>query len=254
MDATTSLDKALDLLFFLHRRPEPCGVSEAGRELGMPKSSVHRLLAVLTRRGLLERDGRGRYRSGPALIALGLGALHGDPLVALARPVLEAEVARWGETVFLATARAQVVTVLDQVEGAGVLRAAPRVGSPVPVHATAVGKLYLAFAPEAVELGPEPFEPFTPTTPRTRATLDPEVARVRALGFAENRGEWIPGLGVIAAPVAAGGRMVAALALAAPEPRMPALQAAGAAGSLVAAGRALSARLEAAPPAREASR
>lgn len=254
MDNATSLDKALDLLFHLHGRPRPCGVTEAGRALGMPKSSAHRLLAALARRGLLERDGRGRYRPGPALIALGLGALRRDPLVALARPVLEAEAELLGETVFLTTARAGAIVVLDQAEGSGVLRAAPRVGSTVPAHATAVGKLYLAFAPGDVDPGPEPFEAFTPSTPRTRLALAPQVARARTLGFAENRGEWIPGLGVIAAPVFADARMVAALALGAVETRAEALLAAGAAGRLVEAARALGAQLDGSASAREAVR
>ena len=63
-----------------------------------------------------------------------------------ARPVLESEAAAIGETVFLVAARANKLVVLDKVEGTGFLRAAPQVGSEVPIHATAVGKLFLAFA------------------------------------------------------------------------------------------------------------
>ncbi len=215
----------MDLLFHLHRRPEARGVSELGRELGLPKSSVHRLLAALLRRGLVERDARGRYRPGVGLIALGLGALDRDPVVAVARPVIEEAASALGETVFLTAARAGAVVVLDKAEGTGFLRAAPRVGTTVPLHATAVGRLYLAHAPEQVQVPRPPLPFFTDRTPRSSETLEREVRRAREQGFAENRGEWIPGLAVIAVPVRAGGRMVAALAVAASEARMePALR------------------------------
>src|SRR5262245_48071611 len=85
MEQETAIDKALGLLFFLHERA-PCGVSEIGRALGLPKSSAHRLLGALGRRGLVERDEQGRYRTGFALLALGLGALEREPLATAARP------------------------------------------------------------------------------------------------------------------------------------------------------------------------
>lgn len=252
MDPLSSLDKAIDLLFALHRAPGARGASELGRSLGMPRSSAHRLLATLARRGLVERDEAGRYRPGIGLVALGLGALERDPLGAVARPALEREARVLEETVFLTAVRGGGIVVLDLAQGTGVLRAAPSVGSPVPAHATAVGKLYLAFAPGEVDPGPEPFEAFTPSTPRSHAALAPSVERARAQGFAENRGEWIAGLAVIAAPVFAGARMVGALAVAAPEIRAEALRRAGAAARLVAAAQEVGARLDGSLPERAA--
>ena len=61
-----------------------------------------------------------------------------------------AEAEELGETFFVVAPRAGEIAVLDKVEGTGVLRAAPRVGSTVPVHATAGGKLCLSFAPDEV--------------------------------------------------------------------------------------------------------
>ena len=141
METQASIDKALDVLFHLHGEAAPQGVTAIGLALGLPKSSTHRLLAGLGRRGLVERDSRGRYRTGFALVALGLGALAREPVVAAARPVLESGADELGETVFLVGARAGRLLVLDKAEGSGFLRAAPRVGAEVPVHATAVGKL-----------------------------------------------------------------------------------------------------------------
>src|ERR1700754_2369208 len=148
--SAATVEKAIDVLFYLHDRREPWGVSELGFALNLPKSSVHRLLVSLRRRGLVESDARGRYRPGIALLALGLGVLEREPLVAAARAVLEEAAAQLDETFFLVAARGGKLTVLDKVEGTGFLRAAPRVGVAVPPRLTAVGKLYLAHAPDAL--------------------------------------------------------------------------------------------------------
>jgi len=238
-----TVDKAVDVLFHLHGAAEPRGVTAVGRALGLPKSSAHRLLTALGRRGLVERDERGRYRPGIALVALGLGALESEPVVVAARPVLEAAAREVGETFFLVAARFGRPVILATAEGTGFLRAAPQVGSSVPVHATAVGKLFLAFDAEAVDAASPPFERFAPGTHTTQRGLDTEVERVRERGFAENRDEWIPGLSVLAVPVWSGDRMLAALAVAASSQRFEALGTDTLADSALAAGRRVAARL-----------
>jgi DNA-binding IclR family transcriptional regulator len=219
MSALATVDKALHVLFHLHDAPGACGVTELGRALGLPKSSVHRLLSALATRDLVERDARGRYRPGVGLVALGVGVLEGDPVVAAARPVLEIEAEDGGETLFLASARAGRIRILDKAEGTGFLRAAPRIGSSVPLHATAVGKLYLAFGPEQVTLDDGSPERFTPRTRRGKE-LQREVETTRRRGWAENREEWMPGLTAIAAPIRIGERLVGTLAVAAPAARI----------------------------------
>jgi DNA-binding IclR family transcriptional regulator len=244
MEALTTVDKAVDVLFHLHREPAGQGVTSIGRALGLPKSSAHRLLAALSRRGLVEQDGRGRYRPGIGLIALGLGALDREPAVVAARPILEAEAAAIGETVFLVAARAGRLIVLDKVEGSGFLRAAPQIGSTVPAHATAVGKLYLAFGEGAIESPDGALEPFTDRTLCDEAALARAVARVAEQGHASNRDEWVLGLSVVAAPVfAAAGALAAAIAIATPTPRLELLGADTLAERAVAAARRVSNRL-----------
>jgi DNA-binding IclR family transcriptional regulator len=218
MQALTSVEKAMDVLFHLHAARLPIGVTQLGRALGLPKSSAHRLLASLARRGLVQQDERGGYEPGIGLVALGLGALDREPLVAAARIVLQSEAVATGETVFLVAARAGRLVVLDKAEGSGFLRASPQVGSEVPVHATAVGKLFLAFGDEPFATAP--LERFTDRTPASDAELADAVARARREGTATSREEWIPGLSVLAAPIAVRGRMRGALALGAPTPRL----------------------------------
>jgi DNA-binding IclR family transcriptional regulator len=219
-----TIAKAIEVLFHLHEVGSPRGVTAIGRELGMPRSSVHRLLAPLLARGLVERDGEGHYRPGMGLVALGLGVLEREPVVTASRPVLERFADELGETFFLVGARAGELVVLEKAEGRGFLRAAPQVGARVPVHATAAGKLYLAFAPEEVPPpGSEEAPSYTERTLTDRVALAAESARALENGLAWNRDEWIPGLSVIAAPIRAGQRMLAALALALPSSRLESL-------------------------------
>ena len=243
LEAETSIDRALDLLFVLHDAPQPLGVTEVARAGGLPKSSAHRLLAALSRRGLVERDERGRYAPGFALLALGLGVQSRDTVAAVARPVLFELAESLGETVFLCSVHAGALVVVDKAEGAGFLRAAPRVGARIPVHATAVGMLFLALRPGLLELGPEPYEAFGPTTPRTRPQLEARLEGVRALGVAESLSTWIPGLWVMAAPIRWRGDLCAAVAVAAPEARMPILGPVRVEQALRAAARRIDSRL-----------
>jgi len=198
MTSAATVEKALDVLFHLHGERRAVGVSSLGRALGLPKSSTHRLLCALASRGLVERDERGRYRPGMGLVALGLGAQRADVLVIAGRPVIQAVAESVGETTFLVGIRGQRLIVLDRADGRGFLRAAPDLGAELPIERTAVGRLYRVF-------GPDP------------ATADdPALERVRTAGWAENRGEWIAGLGVVAAPIRALGHLVGAIALGAP--------------------------------------
>lgn len=218
MELSGTIEKAVEVLFHLHQEGAPRGVTSIGQALGLPKSTAHRLVTALGRRGLVERDERGRYRPGMALVALGLGVLEHEPVVGAAEPVLERTAADVGETVFLAAARAGRLRVLDKREGSGFLRASPRVGAEIPLHATAIGKVYLAFAPLLLESAP--LEPFTPRTTVDPAVLERELGRVRNRGWAENEDEWTQGLAGVAAPVLLRERVVAAVAIAGPTPRL----------------------------------
>ncbi len=249
-DQSTAIDKALDVLFHLHAEDAPQGVSAIGRALDMPKSSAHRLLSTLRRRQLVEQDESGRYRPGIALLALGLGVLAREPLVVAGRAVLEAEAASLGETFFLVDARDGRLVVLEKVEGTGLLRVSPPVGSEVPVHATAVGKLYLAHAPELVRTGET--TPFTEHTLRSEVALAREVEQAGSDGYAQNRQEWLEGLSVIAAPIFLRGEITGAICVALPSTRLAQLEDADVIERVKRAAREIEARMGG--PQREAER
>lgn len=215
--SASTVEKAIDVLFCLHERAQPWGVSELSRALKLPKSSVHRLLVSLRRRGLVESDERGRYRPGIVLVALGLGVLEREPLVVAARPVLEAAAAELNETFFAVAARGGALTVLDKAEGTGFLRAAPQVGQTIPVDRTAVGRLYMALAPGALRVGDDSAHPaLRKRNAELPAVDERELSLVRRRGYAENVAGWIEGLAVYAGPVFFQARMVGSIAVALP--------------------------------------
>jgi DNA-binding IclR family transcriptional regulator len=208
----TTIDKALDTLFFLSEQRSPQRLSEIAGALDMPRSSAHRVLAPLVKRNLVEQDSKGRYHVGLGMLALGVGAVEREPLALAARPVLEAAAEEFGETFFLVVPRGGKLVVIEKAEGNGFMRAAPRLGSSVPAHATAVGKLVLAFDAEAA--GAAELSRFTPATIVSQQALRAELAQVREQAWAVNDEEWHAGLAVAAAPVFVHQRLAGCVALA----------------------------------------
>jgi DNA-binding IclR family transcriptional regulator len=242
----TAVDKALDVLFYLHEEREPRGVSEVGRALSIPKSTAHRLLTALRRRALVEQDEAGRYRPGVGVLTLAGGLLDREPLVAAAHGVLEREAAEFGETFFLVAARAGRLLVLEKAEGNGVLRVSPPIGSEIPARATAVGKLYMAYAPQLLS-SEEPTR-FTEHTIVDGRRLAREVELARRDGFAVNRQEWIEGLGVVAAPVLASGIIKGAVCTAMSSNRLGLLELDEVANRVIGAAASIASRMEGSTP------
>jgi DNA-binding IclR family transcriptional regulator len=241
-DQGTAVDKALDVLFFLHEAGEPLGVSDVGRGLSLPKSTAHRLLAALKRRALVEKDDAGRYRPGFGVLALAGGLLDREPLVSAAHGVLEREAAEFGETFFLVAARAGRLLVLEKAEGPGMLRVSPPIGSEIPAQATAVGKLYMAHAPGL--LSPSAPTRFTEHTIVDSRTLAREIDVARRKGYAVNQEEWIEGLGVVAAPILPNGSIKGAVCTAMSSNRLDLMQIDEVAQRLITAAARIASRME----------
>lgn len=237
--SAATVEKALDLLFHLHDEGRAVGVSALGRALDMPKSSVHRLLSAMARKGIVERDERARYRPGTGLLALGLGVLDREPVVVCARSVLPEFVEEIGETMFLVGRRARKLIVLDKYEGRGLLRVSPTIGSEVPVHCTGAGALFMAHAPDE-------FSPATVAAAAQGGAVEPAYLQARASaalaqGWSANFELWQPGLAVLAAPVIVRRQIRAVVALAASAPRLAELGGEVLAPRVVAAARRIAA-------------
>lgn len=214
-----TLEKARAVLdLYTTERPE-WGVSEVARQLGMPTSSAHALLASLAGMGFLHRTLAGRYRLGFGLLALTQVLLENTPW----REVAQEEMARLaqtcGETLHLAAFDGGQIVQVAGVPGRlpGSVRL-PRVGTVLPAHTSASGRVLLAGRPrEAVEavLG-------AAGGPRlTWDELEAELDRVRTDGSAREVSADIPGVCSLAAPVRNhNGEVIAAVAFSVPADRL----------------------------------
>lgn len=203
--AVESVDSALRILRMLCDARE-VRVSEVAEKLGVANSTAHRLLSMLVHHGLATQDGRGReYRTGPALLEMGFAAIRDMEVRHHARPILEALRDQVDETVHLVVPYGREVLYVECVESRRPLRVASRVGSFLPAHCIAAGKVLLAtLLPEEFdELYPD--EKLTARTERsvtTRTELSKQLDKIRRDGYARSRGESDEHVGSIALAIA----------------------------------------------------
>ena len=196
----SSVDNVLRLLM-LFRGGRPVRVLEASAELGVGRSTAHRLLAALEHRGFVRQEPRTRaYLVGDALVDLGRSVIREAELEALAQPELESLVARVGESAHIAVLRGAQVAYVSCVESPELLRTGSHVGTMFPAHATASGKAILAELSDADVRKLYAAETLARVRPKTlgswsalRATLE----EVRRLGYATNFEETEGGVNAI---------------------------------------------------------
>jgi DNA-binding IclR family transcriptional regulator len=176
------------------------GTNELARRTGLHPSSVSRLLSTLADSGLVEHvPETGRYRLGLRLVALGNAVLARLDLREVARPHLHALVDETGETATLSAPGEPDAVTVDFVQSASSVQSVARVGRPSVAHATATGKVALAFGDTELPAGR--LQAFTERTIVDRPTLLTEVDRVRRQGWAQALGEREQDLNALAAPV-----------------------------------------------------
>jgi IclR family acetate operon transcriptional repressor len=229
------------------------GTNELARRTGLHPSSVSRLLATLVEARLVEHVAEtGRYRLGLRLIELGNAVLARLDLREIARPHLRALAEETGETATLSAPGDPDAITVDFVQSAASVQSVARVGRPSVAHATAAGKVALAFGD--VELPPGRLTPFTARTIVDRGALAREVERVRAQGWARATGEREKGLNAVAAPVhGSRGELAAILGIQGPAPRFGEAALSQALGPLLAGAAAVSDALGWRPTAKEGS-
>jgi DNA-binding IclR family transcriptional regulator len=230
-----SVDNALRMLHVL-RDQGRTGVSDAAAELGIGRSTAHRLLAMLVYRGFAVKDDDHTYRPGPALSA---PRLTGRPLRLLRtalQPHMEALCERAGETVNLVVRVGTQTRFLASVESAQLLHVGDRQGTILPAWRASGGKALLAELPDeqVLELfrrdaagpaGPAaPAGPASPPAPagltdQERTALLADLRTIRRRGYAENLQGTEAGVSAVGMCVRPAATPVAALSIAVPTVR-----------------------------------
>src|SRR3954467_9798272 len=175
-----SVARALALLHELGASPEGLGVNELARRIGVNASTASRLLAAPQAGRMVERAPGGPCRLGLRLVALADGVLARLDVRALARPRLRALVAATGETATLSVPGAGEAVTVDFVAAESSVMRVARLRGPRAGHATAAGKIVLAFGDALAAAVPSgPLAPLTDRTIVDRRALAAEIEAVR---------------------------------------------------------------------------
>ncbi|MEM8744909.1 MAG: IclR family transcriptional regulator, partial [Pseudomonadota bacterium] len=187
--------------------------------------TIHRILQQLVEANLIMRAPRkDQYVVGPSLTQLSVRALTSacsqTPVRAALRPLVNAT----EETCNVGILDQDEVVYIERMDGLSPLRVQLQVGSRVPFHCTAIGKLLVANLHKNVRtrmLTMEPLQKYTDATLTRPEDLEEEFARIRSDGYSFNNGEFVEGLTAIAAAVRDGaGKVIAGVAVHAPSTRM----------------------------------
>ena len=200
-----SAGRALQVLEYLATVPDGTSFSDIARALSLPKSSTHELLAVMTERSFLEFSSSTKmYRIGIRTWELGQSFIAHRDLLTEARPVIASIAARLDETVQISVLDGLEEVYLDRVDSSQPLRVQAIIGSRVPAHTTALGKVLLSDRREADilnDLRGAKLQGMTPHTIVTREALIEELRWVKLMGFAIDDQEYAVGLRCVAVPI-----------------------------------------------------
>ena len=218
-----SVDRAISVMEFLSHRGW-AGVTEVSRELDIHKSTAYRLLTTLRYRGLVEQDAATeKYRLGFGLVLLARAVSADFDILRCARPVCERLSERTKETVTIAVLEGDDAVVIHQSISRASALSVDWTGRHTPLHATAAGKLFLAFMPEDQlhRILEGPLERYTEGTVVDPARLKDHSKKVRNEGYASTVEELETGLNAVGAPIRSGeGAIVGAVSVSGPAFRL----------------------------------
>ncbi len=218
-----SIERAAAILRLLSGRTRRLGVVDLAGELELPKGTVHGLLRTLQRVGFVEQDPEsGKYQLGATLLHMGSSYLDGNELRARALNWSDSLAARTQEAVRIGTLHHAQVLIVHHVFRPDDTRQTLDVGSLLPAHATALGKVLLAHHPYVgSNHNGAGLQAFTRATITDPSRLDRELRRVRTQGWSGEVGELASDQASIAAPIMdRQGSVVGAIAIFGPPERL----------------------------------
>lgn len=215
-DVSEAIPTNMRLLLVLEevsRLGRPVTPTEVNHALKLPKPTIHRLWATLEEEGFLLREADGRYSvPGPRFTSLAIGVLSSQSVSAPRHAILSALAQEIGETCNITVPDGTEMVYLDRVETKWPLRIQLPVGTRVPLHCTAAGKLYLSSLPEKqldAMLRNCVFERRTERTLTDGDALRAEIACIADQGYSFDNEEFLDGMICFAVPITDGqGRMV----------------------------------------------
>ena len=217
-----SLERGLDILEMIEAESGDIGVRELARRLELSPTIVQRLVSSLAVRGYIEKNlETSRYRLGHRSMILGASGERGVDYAATARRELDKLAHDYHLNGFVSVLRGGRAIYLLAVQAESPVAIRVSLGSEMPLHSTAAGKVLLASLDDGDArklLGRAKLAAITPHTITDAAALVASLAKVRRQGYATVVEENIPGVLSVGAPITdRGGNVVAALSVAFPK-------------------------------------
>jgi DNA-binding IclR family transcriptional regulator len=200
-----TVHRALLLLDSMAEVEGEISIRDLSRRVGLPRSTVQRLLASLEAEGMVhQHSNRASYRLGAGIYQFVAKVHNRLDLRLRALPVMKHARDLSKQTVTLSIREGDYATVIDSVEGTGPLRGAFHPGDRIPLYVGAAGKLILSSLSEEEadsRLASMDLEPLTKNTICDPAKLKTELELIRRQGYSTSDGERYIGLFAVAAPV-----------------------------------------------------
>ena len=221
-----ALDRALTILELLAANPGGMRMREIAEKLKIPTNSVFRITGLLETRGYLFREGEDmRYQLSRKILSLGYAAIGEDKLIAHALDVMRELRDDTKETVLIGVRIGTHGVVIEQFAATQPIKFLVDPGTQFDLHASAPGKVFLAFLPpteRAELLKVMKLTRYNERTLDTRAKLEAECATIRAQGYGFDFAESLEGLHCVSAPIFDHrGYLIAALWVTGPSYRFP---------------------------------
>ncbi|MBW5445632.1 helix-turn-helix domain-containing protein [Cohnella sp. CFH 77786] len=214
-----AVERALDVLSCFTGKSE-WGLSEIAAQIGLHKSTVHRLLATLEDRGFVIRDeATEKYRLGLRILELSANLSREDDPSVVLLPDMERLRDEIGETVSLYVRDRNERVRIQAVQSSQAIRRVATVGVRLPLSVGASSKVLLAFDDPSVRNAAmaDPSWPASVEKDKFIRQLD----EIRERGYATSFEEREPGAAAVSAPIIGrSGKLVAALAVSGPSNRL----------------------------------
>jgi len=210
------LQRGLEILRAFNRDRQRIGAPELARELGIPRSTVFRLIQTLEHMGFLRKvDGGTDYQLGIGVLSLGFELIASLEVSELAKPLLEKLRDQTGHSAHLAIRDGGDVIFVVKAASESTFASSVNIGTRLPAHGTVLGRVILADLSddELKTVYPKsPLPKFSPQTPENLSDLKTILQADRDNGYARSASYFESGIASIAAPVRGeSGRVIASI-------------------------------------------
>ena len=197
----TAALRPVAILEFLARSPQGVTLRELRDEVGLPRSSTWLLVRQLEEGGYISKKDANVFIAGPRLIRMGLSLYQTAGMGGDARILLQELSSRTGLDVYLAIRAGDSVVYADRVFGMRTVQVRRQLGEARPLHASAVGKLFLAYETDGLWercIEGRELQRFSPETVTDHEELRRQIERIRLAGYVEINGEVLASIASVA--------------------------------------------------------